>query len=83
LLAANSEMSGTLTVLVPWVKRRALTSVSRLFKMALLALKISSRNTTSASGSIFSMRRRYVPWRNAWMSTGPKISFGSVKRVSR
>jgi hypothetical protein len=58
LLAANSEIRGTRTVLVPWVKRRALTRVSRLLRMALLALKISSRKTTSASGSIFSMRRR-------------------------
>ena len=44
--------SWTRTVCVPWVKRRALTSVSRLFKMALLALKISSRKTISPPVSI-------------------------------
>ena len=51
--------------------------------MALLALKTSSRNTISASGIIPDVRRLYDPSRKAWMSMGPKISFGSVKRVSR
>ena len=50
MLAANREIRGTRTVLVPWVKRRALSSVSRLLRIALLALKISSRKATDAEG---------------------------------
>jgi hypothetical protein len=51
LLAANIEINGTLIVVLPWEKRRELRTPSRLLRIALLALKISSRNAISASGS--------------------------------
>ena len=83
LVAPNSEQSGTLMLALPVKKRRSFRMLSSAFRMAELDLKISSRKTRSASGSMESTRRTNVPSRKALMSTGPKISFGSEKRVSR
>ena len=51
--------------------------------MALLPWNTSSRKTSSACGSIPSVRTWYVPSRNRSKSSAPKISDGSVNRVSR
>ena len=81
--APYSEISGTRMLALPLKNRRSLRMLSSEFRIAEFDLKISSRNTISASGSMSSMRRVYVPSRNAVMSTGPNSSFGSVNRVSR
>src|SRR5258708_2441063 len=50
--------------------------------MALLALKISSRKISSASGSMPVVTVATTPSRRRAMSMGPNSSFGSEKRVS-
>jgi len=56
--------------------------VSSEFRIAELDLKISSRNTIFAVGSLPCTRRRYRPVLSSAMSIGPSTSDGSVKRVS-
>ena len=56
--------------------------VSRMFRIAEFDLKISSRKTSCAVGSLPSFRRMYRPSRSSLMSIAPMISLGSVNRVS-
>jgi hypothetical protein len=55
--AANNEISGTGTTSGPFWNLRSLMTCSSEFKIAEFDLKISSRNTTSAVGNMFSRRR--------------------------
>ena len=52
-------------------------------RIALLALKSSSRKANSASGSIPVVTVATAPSRSLARSIGPKISLGSEKRVSK
>ena len=60
---------------------RSFKIVSRVFNMAELALKISSKNATDAVGKNPSVHRRYSSFSKARKESGPKISSGVVNRV--
>ena len=57
LVAPYSDDSGTWMLALPVKNRRSFRMLSSEFRIAEFDLKISSRNTMSASGSIASTRR--------------------------
>ena len=57
LVAPYSDDSGTWRLALPVKNRRSLRMLSSEFRIAEFDLKISSRNTMSASGNIASTRR--------------------------
>jgi hypothetical protein len=83
LLAPNIEINGACISWLPLWKTRSLAISSSAFKIALLALKISSRKTSSASTSFPAVMRRYSSRFSPATDTGPNNSSGVVKRVIR
>ena len=70
--AATHSFSGTVfTTPSPPSKVRSLSTFSSVFRMALDALKISSRNANSASGNLPAVTRRYLSALSALRLTGP------------
>ena len=83
LLAPKTETSGQCRGAPELWKRRSFISVSRLLRMALLALNTSSTKAKCASGSLPLVTRWKLSCSSALRLMGPNNSSGVEKRVSR